>query len=155
MANRFSTEFKETISLSAEEAIRTHSPVIGPGHLLLGLIRHGQNSAVTILTQELGLSLPALKEAVEALLPPAVDHRTAPGKTRVSLMGFRQSNRLCLDRGAERSLRGSVLKARRMESRTVGADHLLFSLFGDRDNQLYLVFRRWGIDRLPGAPGAQ
>jgi len=57
MRNRFSTEVKETISLSAQEALRTNSKVIGAAHLLLGLIRHGDNKAVTILEKDLGLSL--------------------------------------------------------------------------------------------------
>lgn len=137
MRNHFSTEVKETLSLSAEEALRTHSPVISPAHILLGLIRHAHNRAVGILTQDLGLPLPELTQAVEESLPAgAVQDRGS-------------SWRLPLDKGAERSIRGSVAEARRAGSRTIGAEHLLYALFGDRKNDLYLIFRRWGIERLP------
>src|SRR6185312_3971491 len=136
MHNRFSADLKESISFSAEEAIRTGSPAIRPAHLLLGLPGHGHNAAVPLLPRALGLLLPELKEAIEAALPPA-------GRQQW------RTSRLPVDPEAERSIRGSVIEAKKTGSRTIGADHLLVSLFNDHENQLYLIFRRWGIDRLP------
>lgn len=136
MNNRFSADLKESISFSAEEAIRTDSPAIRAAHLLLGLIRQGHNAAVTLLAGDLGLPLPELKAAIEATLPPAGQQHRRP-------------SRLPVDPEAERSIRGSVIEAKKTGSRTIGADHLLVSLFNDHENQLYLIFRRWGIDRLP------
>jgi ATP-dependent Clp protease ATP-binding subunit ClpA len=143
MRNHFSTDVKETLSFSAEEAIRTNSPAIGAAHLLLGLIRQGHNKAVAILTQDMGLSMTVLADAIEATLPPG-GQRTQD-----------RSWRLPLDRAAERCIRGSVAEAKKTGSRVIGTEDLLYSLFGDRENQLYLVFSRLGILRMPGRPTGQ
>ena len=143
MRNRFSTDVKESISLSLEEALRMRSPVISAGHLLLGLVRQGHNRAVTLLTEDLHIPLPALVAAIEEILP--------VGDTREG----GRSWRLPLDRGAEKAIRGSVAEAKRSGSRTIDGGHLLFSLFDDRDNQLYRIFGRWGIQRLPPTSGVQ
>lgn len=141
MRKKFSTEVKETISLSAEEALRTGSPVISAGHLMLGLVRQGHNRAVTLLTDDLHMPLSGFAAAIEETLPPP------------AVRSQRGSWRLPLDRAAERAIRGSVAEAGRSGSRTVDALHLLCSLFDDRDNQLYTIFSKWGIHRLP--PGAR
>lgn len=143
MRNKFSTEVKETISMSAEEALRMGSPVISAGHLMLGIVKHGHNRAVTLLADDLHLPLSALVAAIEETLPPG-----APGDRGSSW-------RMPLDRGAERAIRGSVAEAKRSGSRTVGAEHLLFSLFNHRDNHLYAIFGKWGIQRLPAGDGGQ
>ena len=49
MDNNFSTQVKEIISFSREEALRLGNDFIGTEHLLLGLIREGDNTAVRIL----------------------------------------------------------------------------------------------------------
>jgi ATP-dependent Clp protease ATP-binding subunit ClpA len=137
MRNKFSTEVKETISLSAEEALRMGSPVISAGHLMLGLVRQGHNQAITLLTEDLHVPLSGFVTAIEETLPPAMAG------------GQGGSWRLPLDRAAERAIRGSVAEARKAGSKTVDATHLLYSLFNDRDNQLHTIFSRWGIHRLP------
>ena len=49
MDNNFSTQVKEIISYSREEALRLGNDFIGTEHLVLGLIRDGENTAVKIL----------------------------------------------------------------------------------------------------------
>ena len=49
MDNNFSAQVKEIISFSREEALRLGNDFIGTEHLLLGLIREGDNTAVRIL----------------------------------------------------------------------------------------------------------
>ena len=117
------------------------SPVISAGHLMLGLVRQGQNRAVMLLADDLHVPLSALVAAIEETLP------TGAAKDRTG------SWRLPLDRAAERALRGSVVEARKLGSRTVDAEHLLYSLFADRD--LHPIFSRWGIQGLPPAAGGQ
>ena len=46
MDNNFSTQVKEIISFSREEALRLGNDFIGTEHLLLGLIREGENTAI-------------------------------------------------------------------------------------------------------------
>ena len=141
MRNHFSTELKETISLSAEEAFRLGSPVISAGHLMLGLVRHGHNRAVNLLTDDLHIPLPALVAAIEETLPSA------------STGDRGRSWRLPLDRAAEKAIRGSVSEAKRSGSRTVDAEHLLASLLNDRD--LQTIVDRWGDGGPSGKEGGQ
>jgi ATP-dependent Clp protease ATP-binding subunit ClpC len=49
MDNNFSAQVKEIISFSREEALRLGNDFIGTEHLLLGLIREGDNTAIRIL----------------------------------------------------------------------------------------------------------
>src|SRR5436190_604908 len=51
MDNNFSAQVKEIISYSREEALRLGNDFIGTEHLLLGLIRDGENTAIKILKQ--------------------------------------------------------------------------------------------------------
>ncbi|MFM2360651.1 MAG: hypothetical protein RLY16_2644, partial [Bacteroidota bacterium] len=49
MDNNFSAQVKEIISYSREEALRLGNDFIGTEHLVLGLIRDGENTAIKIL----------------------------------------------------------------------------------------------------------
>ena len=49
MDNNFSSQVKEIISYSREEAMSLGIDFIGTEHLLLGLLREGDNTAVRIL----------------------------------------------------------------------------------------------------------
>jgi len=49
MDNHFSAQVREIISYSREEALRLGNEFIGTEHLVLGLIREGENTAVKIL----------------------------------------------------------------------------------------------------------
>ena len=49
MDNNFSAQVKEIISYSREEALRLGNDFIGTEHLVLGLIRDGENTAMKIL----------------------------------------------------------------------------------------------------------
>jgi ATP-dependent Clp protease ATP-binding subunit ClpC len=49
MEAKFSNRVKEVISLSREEAIRLGHDYIGTEHLLLGMIREGEGTAITLL----------------------------------------------------------------------------------------------------------
>lgn len=63
MDNNFSTQVKEIISFSREEALRLGNDFIGTEHLLLGLIREGENMAVKIL-KNLNVDLYELRKEV-------------------------------------------------------------------------------------------
>jgi len=64
MDNNFSAQVKEIISYSREEALRLGNDFIGTEHLLLGLIRDGENTAIKILKQ-LNVDLYELRKEVE------------------------------------------------------------------------------------------
>src|SRR5437764_11585687 len=64
MDNNFSSQVKEIISFSREEALRLGNDFIGTEHLLLGLIREGDNTAVKIL-KSFNVDLYELRKEVE------------------------------------------------------------------------------------------
>jgi ATP-dependent Clp protease ATP-binding subunit ClpC len=64
MEAKFSNRVKEVISLSREEAIRLGHDYIGTEHLVLGMIREGEGTAIALL-KKLGVSIDELKYALE------------------------------------------------------------------------------------------
>ena len=64
MDNNFSAQVKEIISYSREEALRLGNDFIGTEHLVLGLIRDGENNAVKIL-RALNIDLYELRKEIE------------------------------------------------------------------------------------------
>ncbi len=63
MEAKFSNRVKEVISLSREEAIRLGHDYIGTEHLLLGMIREGEGTAIALL-KKLGVSIDELKYSI-------------------------------------------------------------------------------------------
>ena len=98
MDQNFSPQVKEIISFSREEALRLGNDFIGTEHLLLGIIREGEGTAVKIL-QALNVDLYELRKEVEL----AVKDKT--GKNIANI------NSLPLTRQAEKVLRVTVLEA--------------------------------------------
>ena len=64
MDNNFSAQVKEIISYSREEALRLGNDFIGTEHLVLGLIRDGENTAIKIL-KALNVDLYELRKEIE------------------------------------------------------------------------------------------
>ena len=64
MDNNFSAQVKEIISFSREEALRLGNDFIGTEHLLLGMIREGENTAVRIL-KSFNVGLYELRKEIE------------------------------------------------------------------------------------------
>ena len=67
MDNNFSTQVKEIISYSREEALRLGNDFIGAEHLMLGLIRDQENTAIKVLRQ-LNVNLTDLRKEIELAL---------------------------------------------------------------------------------------
>ncbi len=66
MDENFSPRVKDVIGYSKEEALRLGHDSIGTEHLIMGLVREGEGSAVDILTS-MGLDLSALRTKIEGL----------------------------------------------------------------------------------------
>ena len=117
MQGHFSHFTRETLSLSREEAIRLGHDAIGPEHLLLGILRLGNGTAVNVL-RNCGCDLDTLRDLIEAQQAPGTaSHRDLP-----------------LTRSAERILKGTAAEAERYGSAMLGTEHLLLSLLRDPDN---------------------
>jgi ATP-dependent Clp protease ATP-binding subunit ClpA len=74
MADRFSGQVGQVLDLAREEAERFGHRYVGPGHLLLGLLRDGSNQAAGML-QARGVDLAAAR----AVLGRLADRGVVPG----------------------------------------------------------------------------
>jgi ATP-dependent Clp protease ATP-binding subunit ClpC len=133
MDNNFSAQVKEIISYSREEALRLGNDFIGTEHLLLGVIREGENTAVKIL-KNLNVDLYELRKEVEL----AVKDKT--GKNIANI------NSLPLTRQAEKVIRVTVLEAKALKSPTVETEHLMLSILKNKENIATQILNQFDVD---------
>jgi len=133
MDNNFSAQVKEIISFSREEALRLGNDFIGTEHLLLGLIREGENTAIKILKQ-LNVDLYELRKEIEL----AVKDKT--GKNIANI------NSLPLTKQAEKVIRVTVLEAKALKSPLVETEHLMLSILKNKENIATQILNQFDVD---------
>ncbi|MBO9155030.1 ATP-dependent Clp protease ATP-binding subunit [Chitinophaga sp. GCM10012297] len=133
MDQNFSPQVKEIISFSREEALRLGNDFIGTEHLLLGIIREGEGTAVKIL-QALNVDLYELRKEVEL----AIKDKT--GKNIANI------NSLPLTRQAEKVIRVTVLEAKALKSPTVETEHLMLSILKNKENVCTQILQQFDVD---------
>ena len=133
MDNNFSAQVKEIISFSREEALRLGNDFIGTEHLLLGLIRDGDNTAIKVLKQ-LNVDLYELRKEVEL----AVKDKT--GKNIANI------NSLPLTKQAEKVIRVTVLEAKALKSPLVETEHLMLSILKNKENIATQILNQFDVD---------
>ncbi|MCM5527216.1 ATP-dependent Clp protease ATP-binding subunit [Parasegetibacter sp. NRK P23] len=133
MDNNFSSQVKEIISFSREEALRLGNDFIGTEHLLLGLIREGENTAIKIL-KNFNVDLYELRKEVEM----AVKDKT--GKNIANI------NSLPLTKQAEKVIRVTVLEAKALKSATVETEHLMLSILKNKENIATQILNQFDVD---------
>ncbi len=133
MDNNFSAQVKEIISFSREEALRLGNDFIGTEHLLLGLIREGENTAIRIL-KTLHVDLYELRKEVEL----AVKDKT--GKNIANI------NSLPLTKQAEKVIRVTVLEAKSLKSPLVETEHLMLSILKNKENIATQILSQFDVD---------
>ena len=133
MDNNFSAQVKEIISFSREEALRLGNDFIGTEHLLLGLIRDGDNTAIKVLKQ-LNIDLYELRKEVEL----AVKDKT--GKNIANI------NSLPLTKQAEKVIRVTVLEAKALKSPLVETEHLMLSILKNKENIATQILNQFEVD---------
>jgi ATP-dependent Clp protease ATP-binding subunit ClpC len=133
MDNNFSSQVKEIISFSREEALRLGNDFIGTEHLLLGLIREGENTAVRIL-KSFNVDLYELRKEIEL----AVKDKT--GKNIANI------NSLPLTKQAEKVIRVTVLEAKALKSNMVETEHLMLSILKNKENIATQILNQFDVD---------
>lgn len=133
MDNNFSAQVKEIISFSREEALRLGNDFIGTEHLLLGLIRDGDNTAIKVLKQ-LNVDLYELRKEVEL----AIKDKT--GKNIANI------NSLPLTKQAEKVIRVTVLEAKALKSPLVETEHLMLSILKNKENIATQILNQFDVD---------
>lgn len=134
MDNNFSAQVKEIISYSREEALRLGNDFIGIEHLLLGLIRDGENTAIRVL-KHFNVDLFELRKEVEM----AVKDKT--GKNIANI------NSLPLTKQAEKIIRVTVLEAKALKSPYVESEHLMMSILKNKENiASQILMQQYNVD---------
>ena len=133
MGNNFSTQVKEIISYSREEALRLGNDFIGAEHLMLGLIRDQENTAIKVLKQ-LNVNLAELRKEIELAV------KDKSGKNVANI------NSLPLTKQAEKVIRVTVLEAKALKSPMVETEHLLLSILKNKENIATQILNQFDID---------
>jgi len=105
---------KEIISFSKDEAERLGNDFIGAEHLLLGIIRVGNNTAVRIL-QSFKVDIKEMQTELEVSVK--------------SNKGFQTA--MPLNQSAEQAIYGAVTEAKTLNSKKVEPEHLILSLLNN------------------------
>ncbi len=114
---KYTNELNTILHLSRQEAQRLGNDLVGPEHLILGILRFGSGKGYELLSQS-GVDLDAFKSAIDAQVRQAV-----PLQTEVPF-----------SRTAERILRLTVIEAGYYDSDEAGSEHLLLSVLRERLN---------------------
>jgi ATP-dependent Clp protease ATP-binding subunit ClpC len=133
MESKFSLRVREVLNFSREEALRLGHDYIGTEHLMLGIIREGEGTALRLLTA-LGIDLADLRKDLETA--------TRSGATfkKVTLAN------IPLIKQAEKALKLTYLEAKVFKSAEVGTEHVLLAILKDEDNVVTRTLKNLGVD---------
>lgn len=120
MEAKFSPRVRVVIGYSREEALRLEHNYIGVEHLLLGIIKEGEGTAIRIL-EGLNCDIQKLRKLVEDSIKPTSGNPASAGN-------------MPLVKQAENILKITYLEAKIFKSPVIGTEHLLFSILKDEDN---------------------
>jgi ATP-dependent Clp protease ATP-binding subunit ClpC len=132
MEAKFSPRVKDVISYSREEAMRLGNDFIGVEHLLLGIIREGDGTAIKLLN-EFHLDLKQIRVEVEQSLLKSANS-VVEAMTNIPLV-----------KQAEKVLKTTYLEAKLYKSPMIGTEHLLLSILKDEDSFACRVLNKYGV----------
>ena len=131
MEAKFSPRVKDLMSHSRQEAFRLRNEFVSAEHLLLGLIKLNEGTAVNII-QEFQLDLKQIKTEVDTLL----------GKSSVSHI---ENNNLPLLKQTENIIKQSYLEAKQFKSSIIGTEHILLTILRYEDCAACKILNKYGI----------
>ncbi len=134
MDDNFSPRVKDVITFSKEEAFRLGHDFIGTEHLMLGILRDGNGTAIDILNN-LSIDLDFLRRKVEILSP------ANPGKEINN-----EKKNLHLTRQAERALKTTFLEAKVFQSTLISTAHLLLCILRNENDPTTKLLNKLKID---------
>lgn len=139
MNNSYTAKVAEVLMYSAEEARRMCNPTVSPAHLLLGLLRDGENEATNLL-QAIHVDLRMLREKVLQL---AAQESTPAGNTATATDN--QADEMSLDLVASQILKIAQLESRLNHDSNTDTHHLLLAILKQNSNQASAALQALGI----------
>lgn len=129
---QLSNELNDIITYSKEEAMRLGNYTISTDHIILGIIRHGENTAAEILLQ-IGINLSELKTGIEQ-------------KVRAQeSIPLEHAERLTLSKASENAIKIMFLEARSMQEIKPSPGHLLLAILRGQDCACLDILENTGI----------
>ena len=132
MEAKFSPRVKDVISYSREEALRLGNDFISVEHILLGIIREGEGSAIRLLNS-FNLDLQKVRAEIELGLK-----KNAP-------ISIDSAINIPLVKQAEKVLKKSFLEAKLYKSSDIGTQHLLLSILKEEDCVATTILNKYGV----------
>lgn len=133
MNNELSSKLSHILNLSREEARRFRNSRISARHLLLGMLRDGENAATEAL-RAAGLSLETLKYRAEQASSEQASSEELPEAGAA------------FDAAVTRILKLSFLEARLARQSEAGEEHLLLAMLRDKDNDGHQILEAEGAN---------
>jgi len=133
MEAKFSQSARDVLSYSREEALRLGNNYIGLEHLLLGIIRQENSTAVRILNY-LEVELNQVKSRIEEAIRQPEESEYTKGE------------QIPLIKQAEKALKITFLEAKLFKSELIGTEHLLLAILKDKDNLATQTLGKSGIN---------
>lgn len=132
MEAKFSHRVKDVIALSKEEAIRLNNESISVEHILMGMTRLTDGTAIKIF-REFQLDLSAMRKELEAILQKsAADYPVK--NTNIPLL-----------KQAERIIKMTYLEAKQFKSVIIGTEHLLLSILREDNSVASSILNKYGL----------
>jgi hypothetical protein len=129
--NKFTPRAQQVLALSRKEADRFNHNFVGTEHLLLGLIRLGQGTAVAVLGR-MGLDLETVRAEVERQVG------TGPEPKMMGIIPYTPRVKKVLALAAK--------EARALNHTYVGTEHILLGLLREGDGVAPRVLKNLGIN---------
>lgn len=139
MNNSYTAKVTEVLMYSAEEARRMCNPTVSPAHLLLGLLRDGENEATNLL-QAIHVDLRMLREKVLQL---AAQENTPASNAATATDN--QADEMSLDLVASQILKIAQLESRLNHDSNTDTHHLLLAILKQNSNQASAALQALGI----------
>lgn len=133
MEIRISDELNDIIRYARDEAMRTGSYGIGPDHLFLGILRHGDNAAFKVVTG-LGIDADNFKRFIDSHI---FTNEPIP---------YAESDKISFTRYAQNVLSITVLEASKQGVTEANSLHLLLALCRTTENYGQAYLRQHGVD---------
>lgn len=130
-ASNFTPRAQHVLELARKEADRFHQNFVGTEHLLLGLIRLGQGTAVTLLGT-MGVNLESVRAEVEKQVG------TGPDQKMVGNIPYTPRVRKVLALAAK--------EAKALNHTYVGTEHILLGLLREGDGLAARVLKNLDVD---------
>ncbi len=134
MDENFSPRVKDVISYSKEEAIRLGHDFIGTEHLILGILRKGDGTAIDII-EKLDIDISYLRKKIEMLSPANLEN-----------INKSVNRNLHLTKQADRALKTTFLEAKVYKSDFVNTAHLLLCILRNENDPTTKLLQKFDMN---------